>query len=234
MSRCDTGQGGKAPADLCGRPALDDDVALVQLQADDAVHGALARGDRAGHELALGREEVAVVEDAAELDGDELVAQRADVAVEREALEVDVRGAQDRRAGRLVAPARLDADEAVLDDVDAPDAVLAPERVEREEDLDRVGVRLGPRRDLDREPGLELDRDALGGGGRVFDGGGQFPHVGGRGGVGVLQDTGLVGDVEEVFVGGPRLRSGLLDRDLLLGGVSQERLTACEAMVEGF
>ena len=99
MSRCDTGQGGKAPADLRGRPALDDDVALVQLQADDAVHGALARGDRAGHELALGREEVAVVEDAAELDGDELVAERADVAVEREALEVDVRGAQDRRAG---------------------------------------------------------------------------------------------------------------------------------------
>ena len=54
----------------------------------------------------------------------------------------------------------------------------------------------------------------------------------GRGGVGVLEDAGLVRDVEEVLVGRPRLGGGLLHGDLLLGGVGEEGLAAGEAVVE--
>lgn len=217
---------------LVGGSALDDDVALVKLEADDTVDGALARGDGADDKLTLGREPVAVVEDAAELDGDELVAQGADVPVEGEALEVDVRGAQDRRRGRLVASARLDADETVLDDVDAADTVLARERVEGEEDLDAVGVGLVASGDLDGETALELDGNALGLLGRVFGGDSEFPHIGRRGGFGVLEDAGLVGDVEQVLVGRPGLGGGLSDGDVLFGSIGEESLTTRETVVE--
>lgn len=175
---------------------------------------------------------MAVVQDAAKLDRRELVAQRADVAVEREALEVDVSRTQDRCARRLVAAARLDADEAVLDDVNAPNTVLAPERVQRVEDVDGVGVRFLAGGDLDGEAGLELDGNALGRGGRVLGSSGQLPHVGGRGGVGVLEDAGLVGDVEHVLIGRPGLRGGLEDGDAAFLGVGEEGLAAGEAVVE--
>ena len=175
-----------------------------------------------------------VVQDTAQLNRGELVPERADVAVEREALDVHVGDAEDGRGGGLVAAAGLDADETVLDDVDTADAVLARERVEREEHVDGVGVLLLLRGDghLDGEPARELDRDALGRVWRVLGRGGQLPHVGGRRGVGVLEDAGLVGDVEEVLVGRPGLRGGLLDGDLLLGGVGEEGLAAGEAVVE--
>ena len=78
----------------------------------------------------------------------------------------------------------------------------------------------------------ELDRDALGGLRRLFGVDGELPHVRGGRGVGVLEDAGLVRDVEEVLVCGPRLRGGLLDGDVLLGGVGEERLAAGEAVVE--
>ena len=81
--------------DLIGQTTLDDNVALVELQTHNTVDSLLARWDRADDELALGREPMAVVQDAAQLDGDELVAERAYVPVEREALEVHVRRAQD-------------------------------------------------------------------------------------------------------------------------------------------
>ncbi len=71
-------------------------------------------------------------------------------------------GTQDGGTGRLVAAARLDADEAVLDNVDAADAVLASELVEgEEEDVDGVGVLLAGGGDLDLggDALLELDDD---------------------------------------------------------------------------
>ena len=60
----------------------------------------------------------------------------------------------------------------------------------------------------------------------------ELPHVGRRSGVGVLEDAGLVGDVEEVLICRPRLRGGLLNGDALLCGVREERLTAREPVVE--
>ncbi len=69
------------------RPSLglDDDVALVELDADDTVDR-LLRGGHGGHDkFSLGREEEAVVEDVGKVGGDELVSERSDVAVERHA-----------------------------------------------------------------------------------------------------------------------------------------------------
>ena len=80
-----------------------------------------------------------IVQDLAQLWRDELVPQTTNVAVEGESLNINVRCAKDRGAWALVTSARLHADEAVLDDVDATDTVLARKRVECEEDLDAVG-----------------------------------------------------------------------------------------------
>ena len=52
------------------------------------------------------------------------------LAVHRDRFECAVSGLQDRDAGRLVNAARLHADKAVLDQIDAADAVFAAEVVE--------------------------------------------------------------------------------------------------------
>mgnify|MGYP003694610197 CR=1 FL=1 len=49
-----------------------------------------------------------------------------------------MRGHQDRDAGRLVNAARLHPDKAVLDQIDAADAVLAAEIVELRQQIDRT------------------------------------------------------------------------------------------------
>jgi len=64
-----------------------------------------------------------VVKDLGVIDSDELVAQGTDFAVKGEALEIDVR-----------AVTGLEADEAVLHDIDAADSMLAGEGVGGEED----------------------------------------------------------------------------------------------------
>ena len=61
---------------------------------------------------------------------------------------------------------------------------------------------------------------------------GQLPHISGRGGVRVLQDTGLVRAVGQVLVHAPGLGLGGGDGDALLGGVGEEVVTASEALVE--
>lgn len=158
---------------LFGMPPFDHDIALVQLQPDGTVDRLLTRGEAAGHELPLGAEEVAVVQDVAKLRRDELVPQRPDVPIEREALDVHVRHAEDRRSRGFVATPTLHADEPILNDVDSPNAMSARGCVERKENVDAVGVR---RRcasafgedDFDGEAGLEVDGEAFGLFGCVF------------------------------------------------------------------
>ena len=175
---------------------------------------------------------MAIVQNPPELDRDELVAERADVAIEGEPFEIDVCHAEDGRPGGLVAAAGFDADEPVLDDVDPADTVFARERVEFEEYLDGIGVRLVDGGDFDGETDFELDGDAVRVGGGVFEGIGELPHVYGRGRVGVFEDAGFVGDVEEVFVRRPGFGGGLLDGNVLFGGVREEGLTAGETVVK--
>ena len=223
-----------ANAHLVRIPSLDDHVPLEQLEPDDPVHGPLTRRNRARQKLTLRREKMPIIQDPPQLDRDELVAERTDVPIECEPLEIDVRHAEDGRARGLVAPARLDPDKPVLDDIDPADPVFPRERVELEEDLDGVGVRLVGRGDGDGdgETGFELDRDVVGRGGGAFDRLGELPHVRGGRRVGVFEDAGFVGDVEEVFVRRPGFGGGLLDGNGFFGGVREEGLTARETVVK--
>lgn len=70
--------------------AFDDDISLVKFQPDKTVDGPLAGGDRAGDELPLRGEEVAIVKDFAEFDSYELVSESPDVPIQSETLEINV------------------------------------------------------------------------------------------------------------------------------------------------
>ena len=72
----------------------------------------------------------------------------------------------------------------------------------------------------------------IGGGRSGFGGLGQLPHVSRGSGVGVLEDTSLIRNVEHVFVRGPRLSSGLADWDLLLSGILKQGLATSESVVK--
>lgn len=183
--------------------SLNDDVTLVQLETNDTVYSPLTSGDSASDEFPLGSEPVTVVQDLRELEGNELITESTNIPIESQTLKVDVSGTQDGSTWRLVASTGLNTDESVLDDVDTTDTVLTSESIESKEDFHTIGVSLLLVRDgdLDRETCLELDRDLLGGGGGVLGRDGEFPHVYGRCSVGVFEDTGLVGDVEQVLIG---------------------------------
>ena len=120
---------------------------------------------------------------------DELVAQVAHLCVHDETLEIEMGEAEDGHGGRVVAAAGLETDETVLDNVDATDAVSETKLVERNEELDRVGVGLLWGDDLDGNTLLEVDGDVGGFVGSVERGVGHSPHVVGRRHVGVLEDT---------------------------------------------
>lgn len=111
-------------------------------------------------------------------------------------------GSEDSGTGRLVATSGLDTNEPVLDNVDPADTVGSGESVERKEDLDGVGDGLVLGRDRDRGGDTlgEGDGDVLSLLGGVLRVDSQLPHVTRRGLVRVLEDTGLVRDVEEVLV----------------------------------
>ena len=211
-------------------------AALVNATADLPIHALLARHNATFQKLALGRKVEPVVEDARVVEGDELVAQGSHLAVQHQALKVKVGGAQARQAGRLVAAARLEADEAVLDNVDAADAVAASEGVGGEEEVDGVGDGLGLSLvgvdEFGRDALFEDEDEVLGRVGRLAGLDRQLPHVVGRGGVGVLEDAGLVAAVGQVLVHGPGLGFGAGHGDLHLRGVVEQVVAAGEAVVE--
>jgi hypothetical protein len=136
--------------------------------------------------------------------------------------------------GRLVTSSRLDTDESVLDDIDSSNTVLSGEGVQGKENLDSVGntLAIGGSGDLDGDTLEELDSNLLGLFGGLLGGGGQLPHVIGRSLVGVFEDTGLVGDVEEVLVGRPGLGSSLDNGDTVLGSVLEKSGSTSESLVK--
>lgn len=144
--------------------------------------------------------------------------------------------AQKSETRGLVATTRLDTDETVLNNVNTANTVTTGNRVGSQEELDRVGnglllTVLGVLQ-LHRETLVEVNNEVfglVGSGERV---GGQFPHVSGRSGVGVLQDTGLVGAVGQVLVHTPWLGLGRGDGDTLLSGVVKQGVAASETVVE--
>lgn len=184
---------------------LDNDIALVELEPNGTVDCALACRDAAGHELAFGTEEVAIVQDLAELHCDELVSQGADVPVEGQSLDVHVCHTKDGSTGRLVATTALDTNETVLDDVNSANTVAASSCIEGEEDIDTVGVgglRVGciAENDLHRKATFKLDGEALRLVRSVFWIFGQLPHVSWGSGVGIFENARFVRDVEQILI----------------------------------
>src|SRR3546814_2672529 len=86
-------------------------------------------------------------------------------AVERDAFDTTMRPRIDFAAGRFIHPARLHADEAVLDEVETPDAVLAAKVVERRQ---QSGGRHRLPVQRDAVAALEIDYDIFGGVGRIL------------------------------------------------------------------
>ena len=127
-----------------------------------------------------------------------------------------MRGVQDGGRGRLVDLAALDAHEAVLDVVDAADAVPAAEVVHA-----LAPARPGPwsHRRARRDPALEADGQLGGDVGRLARRHGPFVGVGRRRGPGVLEHAGLAGAAPEVDVDGVGRLPGDGDLDAALDGV---------------
>ena len=116
--------------------ADDRDGALEQAQRDRAGDALLGGVDERVVRLALGRPPAALVHEVRVARRDEILG-RERAAVEHELLELAVRRVEQRAARRLVHAARLHSDQPVLDEVDASDAVLAADRVERRDERDR-------------------------------------------------------------------------------------------------
>lgn len=215
------------------RAATEDlERALVDAAADGTVDGLLGSNDGLLEELTLRREVEAVVEDLGVVVGDELVTESADLTVEDETLEINVGAAEDGETGSLVASTGLEADKAVLDNVDTADTIAAGNGVSFQEELKGLGDGLALGLKLDGETLLEVNGEVLRSVRSLQRIDGEFPHIGGSLNVGVLKDTGLVRAMGKVLVHGPRLSLGLEDRKTRLSGVLKEIGTASEAVVE--
>jgi hypothetical protein len=167
------------------------------------------------------------------VEGQELVTESANLTVHSETLKIDVSGAQARKTRGLVAATGLEADEAVLDNVDTANTVLAGNGVDGQEELGGIGDGLAARElDLDGETLLEVQDKVLGLLGGLGGVDGQLPHVLRGSNVGVLEDTGLVTAVGQVLVHAPGLALCAGDGDARLLGVVKKILTTLEAVVE--
>ena len=113
--------------------ARDINVALVERERHRPVHVVLRACDECLERLAQRREPQSEVDDLGILQSDVLLEVRQ-LAIETERFQFAMRRQQQRAAGRLVAAARLDADEAVLDQVDAADSITRTDFVQ---DLDQ-------------------------------------------------------------------------------------------------
>src|SRR5258708_38118621 len=103
-------------------------MAFIELQAHRALDVLLALVDQRLQHLALGREPEAVVDELG-IARHQLVLEMRGAAVERDAFDAAMGAMQDGTAGRLLDAARRQADEAVLDEVEPADAVLAAKLV---------------------------------------------------------------------------------------------------------
>src|SRR5215831_3177224 len=107
----------------------DDDIALIELEAHHALHLLLALVDQRLQHQPLWREPKSVVDELG-VARHQLVLEVCGAAVERDRFDRPMGREQDGAPGGLIDPARLHADEAVFDEVDAADPVIAAELVE--------------------------------------------------------------------------------------------------------
>jgi hypothetical protein len=218
---------------LRAAPALDDAVALVELDLHHAFHVALGEFDRIPDEVHLWCEPEAVVAEAGKFQRHRL-RDALDLAIHGDALQVHVGRAEQGAPGSLVHPAALDPHEAIFDNVDAPDPVLAGDHVAVEENFERVRLdsAVGDVGDLDRNSLAELDLDRFG---AVRGRRGRprhLEHAVVRTAGGIFEHTGFVARVEEILVDAV-VGLGLgIDRDLVLVAVGEEVAASLEALDE--
>ena len=112
-------------------------MALVEPQLHLAGHGLLRLLDKPIESLAQRREPLAVVNQVGVVERDLLLVVHRG-AVERQRFELAMRRHDDRAARCLIAAARFHPDEAVLDQIDTADAVLAADAVQLLDDRSRA------------------------------------------------------------------------------------------------
>ena len=189
---------------VVGAQAVDEQAALAELDAD-------LSGDELLRVRVVGVDRVAVLrEPEAAVDGGrpldvELGLLLERLGVETERLERLVRLDEEKRGRALVALAALDAHDAVLDHVDATEAVAAGDLVRLDDEVEQVHLLAVERR---RDAALETDDDSLGLGGAVLGVGGHRPDVRGGRVPGVLEDAALDGATPEVVIDGVGLLVG--------------------------
>lgn len=197
------------------RAAGDNDVAFVQLQRDIARDAFLRDVHKCVVRFTFGGPPAAFVHQVGVARGDG-VFRGEGAAVERELFELAVGGVEQRAARGFVDTARLHADEAIFDEIDAADAVTATDGVQRVDDADwREALAV----DGDWGAGLEGDGDFFWRVRGRFWGVGEHEEVG-RWGLGrIFEDAALVGDVPDVAVARVDLFLGRGNRDILFGSV---------------
>lgn len=142
-------------------------------------------------------------------------------------------GAEAGKTGSLVATTGLEANEAVLDNVDTTNTVTAGNGVDSQEELGGIGLDLAVLvLELDGKTLLEVDGEVLRSLGSLPGVDSELPHVLWGSDVGVLENTSLVGAVSQVLVHGPGLALGAGDGDARLLSVLEKVGTALEAVVE--
>ena len=225
-------------------------VAFVELEADFAVDRLLGLGDEGLEGVALGGKPEAIVDELG-IGRNEAIAKVLGIAVDGEGFEVLVGSQKNGAAGGLVDAAAFHANEAVLDDVNAADAVSATEVVEEAHDTvgSEEGVAVLLALDLEvsklanvagklvvfESDDLAFFEEAL----KIFGfvrgvlrGDGEDIHVlvGGGGAIipSVLERAGFEGDVEEVPVHGVGLALGSLHVDIVLLTIGDHFGTAGE------
>ena len=207
--------------DGVGRLAADGPAgALEELHPDPARHPVLAGVDGRLQHAPLGREPEAVV-DQLRIARHELVLEVGRAPVEHDALQPAPGRQQQRAAGGLIDAARLHADEAVLHQVEPADAVPAGGLVQPLQQRRRREARAVHRH---RVAPLEVDLDIVGlvGGGGGRDGAGEHLLV--RLDPRVLQRAALIGNVQQVGVGGVGRLAPLAarNRDLARLGIGDQ------------
>ena len=162
----------------------------------------------------------------------ELVTQVAHLSIHDQTLEIQMCKTQDGHRWGVVAAAGLEANEAILDNVDAADAVCEAELVESGKELDRVGVCFVGGGELDGNALIEVDGDVGRLVGCIEGTVGHGPHVVGRGDIWILEDAGFVAAVGQVGVHAPWLSLGRGYGNVVLLGVVEQILPALEAIAE--
>ena len=211
----------------------DNDIALVEFHFDDTRDVALGEVNGVTDQVHFRGEPETVVAKTGEF-GRQAFGDALDFTVHGDTLQVQVGSTEEGTSGGLVDTTTLDSDEAVFDNVDTANSVLAGKFIAVQEEVQSVSllgliVQVG---DLGGDSLDEFDADLLRCVGSFLGGLGHLEHGVLGSAHGVLQHTTLVRGVEKVLVDRV-VGLGLgVDRNSVLGAVGEQVGTSLEALNE--